>query len=57
VFFNLQKKQSFLSDVNEELINLYQVIKEEPKKLIKFLESLEYSKEKFLEIRAWDRLE
>lgn len=57
VFFNLQKKQSFLSDVNEELINLYQVIKKEPKKLIKFLESLEYSKDKFLEIRAWDRLE
>lgn len=57
VFFNLQKKQSFLSDVNEELINLYKTIKKEPKKLIKFLESLEYSKETFLELRYWDRLE
>jgi len=57
VFFNLQKKQSFLSDVNEELINLYQVIKSNPKKLIKFLKTLEYSKEKFLEIRFWDREE
>ena len=57
VFFNLQKKQSFLSDVNEELINVYKTIKKHPKELIKFLESLEYSKEKFLEIRAWDREE
>ncbi len=55
VFFNLQKKQSFLSDVNEELINTYIVIKNNTKELIKFLETLEYSKEKFLEIRAWDR--
>ncbi len=55
VFFNLQKKQSFLSDVNKELINVYKIIKTNPKKLIEFLETLEYSKEKFLEIRAWDR--
>ena len=57
VFFNLQKKKSFLSDVNEELINLYQVIKKEPTKLISFLKTLEYSKETFLKIRAWDREE
>lgn len=55
VYFNLQKEKSYLSDMNEELINVYQVIKEEPKKLIKFLKSIEHSKEKFLEIRAWDR--
>ncbi|USN58845.1 MAG: DNA adenine methylase [Candidatus Peribacteria bacterium] len=35
----MQKKQSFLSDVNSELINLYQVIKSKPQKLIAFLES------------------
>ena len=57
VFFNLQREKSFLSDVNEELINVYQIIKNKPKKLIAFLESLEYSKEKFLEIRSWDREE
>ena len=55
VFFNLQKKQSFLSDINEELINVYEVIKYFPEKLIKFLENLEYSKENFLEIRYWGR--
>lgn len=57
VFFNLQKKQSFLSDINEELINTYQIIKDEPKKLIKFLKSCEHSKEFFEKIRAWDREE
>ncbi len=57
VFFALQKKQSFLSDVNAELINTYQVIKDKPKELIKFLESCTHSKEFFTEIRAWDRVE
>lgn len=57
VFFNLQRTKSLLSDVNEELINVYITIKNKPKKLISFLESLEYSKEKFLEIRLWDRKE
>lgn len=57
VFFNLQREKSYLSDVNEELVNLYQIIKTKPKQLIKYLETLEISKEKFLEIRAWDRSE
>jgi DNA adenine methylase len=57
VFFNVQKEKSFLSDINEELINVYQVIKTEPKKLIKFLESCKHSKEFYAEIRAWDRTE
>jgi len=57
VFFALQKKQSFLSDVNAELINTYQVIKDKPKELIKFLETCTHSKEFFTEIRAWDRME
>ena len=30
VFFNVQKKKSYLSDMNEELINTYQVIKDHP---------------------------
>jgi len=57
VFFNIQKRQSFLSDVNAELINTYKVIKENPKKLIKFLETCEYSREFFAEMRSWDRVE
>ena len=57
VFFNLQKEKSFLSDINEELINTYKVIKENPKKLIKFLQTCEYSKEFYENIRVWDRVE
>jgi len=57
VFFNLQKEKSFLSDINEELINTYKVVKENPKKLIKFLETCEYSAYFFEEIRSWDRVE
>jgi DNA adenine methylase len=57
VFFNIQKKQSFLSDVNAELINTYQVIKNKPKLLIKFLKTCEYSAYFYEKIRAWDRSE
>lgn len=57
VFFNIQKKQSFLSDVNAELINTYKVIKNKPKLLIKFLKTCTYSKEFYETIRAWDRSE
>jgi len=57
VFFNIQREKSFLSDINEELINVYKTIQTSPKKLICFLESLENSKEQFLKIRLWDREE
>jgi len=43
--------------VNVELINTYQVIKNNPKKLIKFLKTCEYSRKFYEEIRAWDRSE
>ena len=56
VFFNLQKEKSFLSDVNEELINSYQVIKGNPSELIQLLKTFEYSKDFFLEIKFWDRV-
>lgn len=55
VFFNVQREKSFLSDVNEELINVYKVVKDQPYELIEFLESINHSKETFLEIRLWDR--
>jgi DNA adenine methylase len=46
-----------LSDINFELINVYQVIKENPKDLIKFLETLDYNKDFYEKIRSWDRQE
>lgn len=55
VYFNLQKKKSFLSDMNAELINTYQVIKNDHKNLIQYLKGITHSKETYLEIRSWDR--
>jgi DNA adenine methylase len=55
VFFNLQKEKSYLSDINAELINTYQIIKNNPIELVAFLKTLKYSKEYYLEIRSWDR--
>lgn len=55
VFFNLQKKKSYLSDMNPELINVYQVIKSRHKELIKYLKTITHSKDTYLMIRSWDR--
>lgn len=55
VFFNLQKKQSFLSDINEELINTYKIVKNKPKELIEFLKTCKYDEKFFYKIRTWDR--
>ncbi len=44
-----------MSDINEELINTYQVIKTHPEELIDFLKTLKFTKECYTEIRAWDR--
>ena len=55
VFFAIQKKYSYLSDVNEELINAWQVVKENPLELISLLKTFKYDKEFYLKIRAWDR--
>lgn len=55
VFFNVQKEKSFLSDINEELINTYQIVKTKPNELIKFLQTLEFTQECYTKIRSWDR--
>lgn len=66
LFFHLEQKllkphQAFLSDVNEELINVYQVLKYNPEYLIDNLEYLalqheQRPKEYYYETREWDRL-
>ncbi len=43
--------------MNAELINVYQVIKNNHNDLIKYLKSIEHSKDRYLEIRAWDRVQ
>ena len=65
LFFELQKqgkldgKKVYLFDINRELVNAYNIVKESPKKLIeKLFEFKEnHSKEYYYEVRAWDREE
>lgn len=55
----LEDKKVFLSDINAELINSYNIVKENPYKLIENLEKYEqeHSKEFYYKIRELDRKE
>ena len=60
VFFYLRNLygcnfKAILGDINEELINTYQVVKEFPEKLIQELSKYQYNKDFFLEIRSRDQ--
>jgi DNA adenine methylase len=63
LFFELQKqgklngKKVYLFDINSELINAYQIIKDSPSELIEELSQFkeQHSKEFYYEVRAWDR--
>ncbi len=55
VFFNLQPKNAAINDSNEELINVYQVIKKFPEELIADLKKHVNDAGYFYEIRALDR--
>ena len=57
LFFELQPKNAYISDMNEELINLYSVVRDDVDSLIEDLEKHEVSKEYFLNIRNIDRTE
>lgn len=51
VFFNLNPKQSFLSDVSNELINCFIIVKQQPEELAKELSSYSYSEEFYYQLR------
>ena len=57
LFFELQPDNAYISDMNEELINLYSVVRDSVDELIENLSKHEVSKEYFLEIRNIDRTE
>ena len=57
LFFELQPQNGYISDMNEELINLYSVVRDNVYELIEDLSKHEISKEYFLEIRNIDRTE
>ena len=55
VFLDLEKEHCVINDKNEELINCYNVIKNNVEELIKELKTYHNSKEFFLHIRGLDR--
>ena len=57
LFFELQPDNAYISDMNEELINLYQVVRDNVEELITDLQKHDISKEYFMEIRNIDRTE
>ena len=57
LFFYLQPDNAYISDMNEELINLYQVVRDNVDELITDLQKHDISKEYFMEIRNIDRTE
>lgn len=57
LLFGLQPKKAVINDINFELINGYQVIKDSPDELINDLKQHKYEKNYFYRIREWDRKE
>ena len=57
LFFELQPNNAYISDINEELINLYQVVRDNVDELIVDLQKHDISKDYFMEIRNIDRTE
>ena len=57
LFFYLQPDNAYISDMNEELINLYQVVRDNVNELVADLQKHDISKEYFMEIRNIDRTE
>lgn len=57
LFFELQPKNAYISDINPELINLYCVIRDNPNQLIVELSKHQVSEEYFLMLRNLDRSE
>ena len=55
LFFELQPDNAYISDMNEELINLYQVVRDNVDELIDDMQKHDISKEYFMEIRNIDR--
>lgn len=55
VLFDLKPQKAVVNDFNEELINVYRVVKEHPNELIESLKSHKNTADYFYKIRALDR--
>ncbi len=56
-YFALQPKRGWISDINAELINVYEVVRDNPKALIQELKKHRYEKDYFYAVRNIDRTE
>ncbi|MDR1479852.1 MAG: DNA adenine methylase [Planctomycetaceae bacterium] len=55
LLFRIQPKMAFVSDINDELIGVYRVIKEDVEALISALQEYKNESEYFYNVRDWDR--
>lgn len=54
IFFSLAPKIGFISDLNEELINLYKVIRDNPRELYNSLRGQEISEDAYYQMRSYN---
>lgn len=55
LFFELQPKKAYVNDINEDLILVYKVIRDDVEKLISELANFKNDAEFFYSVRDWDR--
>lgn len=55
LLFHLLPKKATISDINHELINVYQCVKKDHITVVNILKEFKYNFEFFSEIRAWDK--
>lgn len=55
LFFKLQPQTAFVNDVNADLMDVYEVIRDNVAELIQTLETHENTSAHFYEVRDWDR--
>jgi len=55
LYFSLKPVNAIIADLNDELINLYQITKTSPNELINLLKKYKHSPEDFYKVRAQDR--
>ena len=55
VLFHIQPKKAIISDLNAELINVYEVVRDHPDELIESLARHENTPEHFYQVRSLDR--
>jgi DNA adenine methylase len=55
VFFSLRPNKAVVADSNDELVNLYQIVKTHPQQLINLLKKFTYSEKDFYLIRSQER--